>query len=311
MSRRVSVDLDPSRLTREAVHALRVNSDSDNVWLPLERHSRDALAPVVVRDADGQVVPRLTGLETSRAVASGLVRLFGLLVDGHPDSSTPGTPIHQMNTSALRSRWLIESAIVRLVESSPTSAPATGLPPATSATKPTDPDQIRRTALSVVNQVAASATPFAQLLKSAASEYFLVAQVRIDAGETFLDYEAPLLRARAKPRLARYLSASWLPIPSSEFTVRYDSMVPRGVDSYHITIEVPAEILLRRFTVSSDADQPIVDELKDDLAVLQKAMSSTPASPDKIHELELQRIASRIAELGDGATQTYPHIVPT
>src|SRR4051794_32060160 len=68
LSRTVSLDLDLRKLTARQRRSLGVHevigerADADarpQLWVPISRHSREDLAPVVVRNASDDVVPRL------------------------------------------------------------------------------------------------------------------------------------------------------------------------------------------------------------------------------------------------------------
>ena len=287
-ARKVSLDLNLESIPEDMKDALR-DPGSSSIWLPLERHARDALAPTVVRDADGRVIPRRTGLETTRALAAGLLRLLRTLMESHPDSRRSGTSLFKVLRTHFRARWLLEAAILRVVEAGSISNPSvsTELRP---SLKDDEPEEIRRLACETLRLVGDVDSPFYQLVMSTALQYFLVALVPETTKRVFLEFDAPLLPTRTRHE-------SWLPLSKSEFTISYDSIVPRGVDSYHVTVSVPQEIYIRRFALTSDADTSFVNELCGDLEATATYIQGNPAGHNKLVELELQSIVSRLAEL--------------
>jgi hypothetical protein len=90
LGRVVSFDIDLRDLTAQQRRTLQVHERADladsrsstpsspgkRLWVPISRHSREDLAPVVVRDAIGSVVPRLTQTAVTSAVIAGVTWLF-------------------------------------------------------------------------------------------------------------------------------------------------------------------------------------------------------------------------------------------
>jgi hypothetical protein len=138
--------------------------------------------------------------------------------------------------------------------------------------------------------------PFARLLQLAARQYILVAQLGLDRPRRFLTWDAPLLPAQHRPAPLQTLAKNLLPV-NREFVVEYETEIPRSVKAYHLTLEVRQEISVRRFLLSSDVDDEFVEVLAQDLeAVAERAASL--GTHHKLLELEMQGIASRLAELG-------------
>jgi hypothetical protein len=299
MERRMGIDLDLTEIDRDTKKALaRTHNGTDTrIWVPLERHSRGALSSVVVRDQAGVVVPRLTGREASHAIGAGLARLFRMLVSTHPDLADPSSSLYLSATTRQRSLWLCEAAILGLAERGelPDMEPPSHVVPTGRNTAAGD---VRALALKVAASIAPVGSAFAQLLDVAASEYVLVAAVRGDLDALYVEYEAPLLPAVSKKRFAGLMSASWFPLASSEFTLQYDLLVPRGVDSYHLNLQVAPEIIVRRFVLSGASDEPAVNQIVRDIESAAADLAANPEEKSKIQELELQSIAGRIAEIG-------------
>jgi hypothetical protein len=327
LERTVGLDLDLTVLTRNQIDTLQPRLGDHGVpagaalarpfvWVPIARHRRQDVTPVLVRDATDAVLPRLTHHEVTRRVAAGLIRLFRLLLATNPDTTLPGHPLHDLRHEHNRSRWLIEHAVLRLVDDGASghlrdvtglSGDAT-LAPVPRGTSPgasiarargTDSYSIRaRAAAGLELLLGDSNHPFPQLLDVAAGEYLLVVLVPRVADRCFLTYDAPLLPARSPGRSSlRALAKDVLPT-NREFTVEYSATVPRAVRSYHVTVDVPEEVFVRRFTVSSDVDAPVVDGLTHDIEAVAGGYDELSRASGKLMELELQAIASRLAELG-------------
>ncbi len=93
------------------------------------------------------------------------------------------------------------------------------------------------------------------------------------------------------------LVQSLLPV-NREFVVEYETAIPRSVGAYHLTVEVNEEVNVRRFVMSSDVDDDFVQTLTQDVEMLAEASADQAAPHRKLLELELQGIASRLAEVG-------------
>lgn len=326
LERSVSLDLDLAVLTRSQIDTLQPRLGEHGlaagaalarpfVWVPIARHRRQDVTPVLVHDAAGAVLPRLTHHEITRRIAAGLIRLFRLLLATNPDTTLPGHPLHDLRHEHNRSRWLLEHAMLRLVDDGAsghlrdvtslaqdaTLAPVPRAPtPEASITRArgTDSYSIRMRAAEGIKMLFPDAAhPFPQLLDIASSEYLVVVLVPRLAERCFVTYEAPLLPARRPAGSARALAKSLLPV-NREFTVEYSATVPRAVRSYHVTVDVPDEVRVRRFVVSSDVDTPVVEGLRRDIGAVADVWKSLQLEGAKLLELELQTIASRLAELG-------------
>lgn len=323
MARSVSLDVDIAGLSLQQRLVLAASGGETlgelpgrladrALWVPVSRYSRSDLAPVVVRDAAGQVVPRMTHRETKRASVAGFLRLFGMLVEAHLASTESTTPVHELEDH-LRSRWLIEVAIAELVD----SGSVVPVPPAPVAeggrglTLAGDPayTAIRQRALDALDALLEPADhPFEQLVHVASRQYPLVVLLAADQPRQFLTWEAPLIPAvRPRSRGRRLLRAA-LPV-NREFVVEYATTLPRAVQSYHVTVEVSEEIHVRRFLLSSNVDEPFLTRVVEDLRAIatdlpalsrgdERPDGATTSPPVKLAELELQGVASRMAELG-------------
>ncbi|MBB4908249.1 hypothetical protein [Actinophytocola algeriensis] len=299
MARTVSIDINMNVLTADQKWALRTDpgADSpDSVWLPVARHSRTAQASFVVRDSAGNVVPRTTQVETARALIHGLCRAFRMFLTSDPRTEDREELLHGIKHTLNRSRWLIEATIAAMVTG---GRPRLGaLPPSPpDNVRPTDSDIIREKAATAVTQLFEPDSPFLRLLDIASSEYLLVVAMPAQRAQTFIRYDAPVIPALSKHLRPRNTFARWVGV-RHEFTVRYTTLIPRAVNSYHVTAEVPQEIQVRRFFLTTDVDSPALRSLVADMRAVADSYDNLRAVAPKLLELELQGIASRLAEFG-------------
>jgi hypothetical protein len=300
MARTVSVDINMNVLTDDQRWALRTdpgNEKPTSVWLPVSRQSRDDQASFVVRDGAGNVVPRTTQVENGRALTHGLCRAFRMFLTSDRRVEDPKELLHGIRYSLNRSRWLIEATIAAMVTDGRQGISALPPPPADSG-RATDSDIIREKAVTAVTQLFEPDSPFLRLLDIASSEYLLVVAMPTDQAQSFIQYEAPVIPARSKHMHPRNtMLARWVSV-RHEFTVRYATLIPRAVNSYHVTAEVPSEIQVRRFFLTTDVDSPALDSLVADMRAVADNYDNVRAVAPKLLELELQGIASRLAEFG-------------
>jgi hypothetical protein len=313
MSREISVDVDLDLISGRLRDTLMVpggaapGGGGASLWVPVSRYSRRDLAPVVIRDSSGEVVPRLTHRDANRVTAAAFVKLLFMLINAHDEVATPASPIHQLRHTHQRSRWLIEAAIAELLTvGSPvgqrlhTPLDHATLPSAGARTGGSR--SVRDLALAGLDALFPAEggdqlmVPFARLLQLATRQYILVAQLDLDRPRRFLTWEAPLLPAQHRPAPLQTLKKNVLPV-NREFVVEYETEIPRSVKAYHLTLEVRQEISVRRFLMSSNVDDEFVEVLAQDLESVAGRAARLGGHP-KLLELEMQGIASRLAELG-------------
>jgi hypothetical protein len=299
MARSVSIDVNMNVLTPEQLHALRADPTQESrpaaVWIPVARQSRTDLAPVVVRDAGGEVVPRLTQVETAQALIHGMSKAFRMFLNSDQRTEDPENLLHDIRHGLNRSRWLIEATIANMID---TGGRQSGPVPGRSTRhRATDSDSIRDKAAQAVELLFPDDSAFLRLLDIAASQYLLVAQVHTNKTQAFLRYDAPVMPARDRELRGRATIARWNWF-RHEFSVRYATVIPRAVNSYHVTLEVPPEIQIRRFFLTSDVDAPALRSLVNDMRAVADSYDDLHEVSPKLLELELQGIVSRLAEFG-------------
>ena len=349
MRRSLAMDLDLGVLTSRQRQALDVRSfgspapeaglegpvpgAQDRLWLPVAWRSRDHIGPVVIHDEDGAVVPRLTGEATWAAMSAGLTRLLKDQVAAAALALRPG---ERPAVLGLQSRWLLERAIVVLVERGLTAAWGRMAELAEAAPRDGDPfdgdpfdgdpfdgdgdgdgdedrdgdegpGAVRARALAYLRGLtAATAAEFTHLLDLAAREQLLVAMVPAATSRPHLRFDGAPIPVVAAPHRLRVRPRDLLPV-NREYTVEYRTEVPRRVAGYHLTIEVPEEIRVRRFMLTTDADEIAIDHLTRDLTRIARwTTSRSDAGADgagdpgpwaALEEGELQDAMARVASV--------------
>ena len=229
----------------------------------------------MVKDAGGNVVPRLTSVAATNAIIAGVTRLFRIQAVSQI-AEVMGDDETLSREEDHRARWLVELAIAHLIQHGRH---------ANKAQAPTDlpADRIRRRADQYLRLMKDDqAQHFADLLTAASQEYFLIVMLPEEQSHQFLTCEAPLIPAVRSSSGRRRALWSILPV-STEFTVDYTTLIPRAVDSYHVTMDVPEEIDVRRFILLSNADRPAVE----DLGRRIKAVAAKATEPDADHDESL------------------------
>lgn len=277
MARRVEIDVDLARLPPEKVAALTIekhrSADEPALWVPVARHRRDAVGPVVPRDGTEAAVPRMTTRETNRLLASALVRVFRDLSRdrGHATTAADGE-------DTVAARWLVESAILALVQDGRRHWPE----------EPPVPPVDRTPSLALMDLPPG----FYDLLHTVTTEQVLVVRLPARRHQTRIAYQAPELGAVARRRVSRpgrYLSAR-------EFTVSYVTTIPADVDSFHVTLVVPEHMEVRRMVMGTDADGDAVAILERDVRDHARYFPDAPG--DGLAAFEYLSIRARMEELG-------------
>jgi hypothetical protein len=306
MTRSVAVDINLARLTGAQRKALRASPhDTDekpkSIWLPLGRTARTDLAPIQVRDSAGAVLTTITHRATVRALGQGLRRAFMIWLDSNPEAHRSGHELQKLRHTLYRSSWLIEAALTNLVENGEYANTHHQSVPDVGVTRSV---QIRQTAHDAVDILFDTpGNPFLSLLEMVSSEHLLVVEVDASQDHAVLRYDAPVLPAlESDTQGSRYAKRRWrLPSWASlehEFTVKYETVIPRAVNSYHATVEVPEELRVRRLLMTSDNDGHAVRQLVGDMHALAKHYHLLAADAPDVLEMELQAVVSRAAELG-------------
>ena len=307
--------------------AREMRTPEAGVWIPVARLNRVDLAPVIMRDATGAVAPRLTTEAVTRVLSAGLSRLLKLMLasqaieDAAPRPDLP-TPREQRATLDPQARWLIERAMAAMIASGVVDSP--GGRPASPDCQADSTDEftnrivrVRRQAEAYLDDLErkepARAAELGYLLDVASTEQFLVVRLPVDIAQHQLSYDAPPVPEKSPGRkfIARFVART-----VHGYRVSYATQIPRGISSFHVTIEVPEELRTREFLLTTAASQPAVLGLADDLEFLAK-VAETPAGPrSPVFLADLNDVMARAASLirirlGQAARYTSSFVVPS
>jgi hypothetical protein len=296
MSREIDVDIDLGLLSEEkrdelTFHTVRPSQQAF-LWIPVARHPRSSLGPIGLTDGTGALITRVSSTETNRLLASGAIRLLAMLAQSSPDDRS-----RQDYTSDRLARWLLQAALITLVQE--------GRQDHATAVREEEALKVRARAEAILRGIlqVGHAEPrhtFLDLVQMLTRDQVVVAEFPPDLGRTRVSYRAPELRATPRPRL------SWLTDRPGEFRFRYDTRVPGDVDSFHVRLEVPGELEIRRFVVVSEADQRAALVLRADVGRLRHHVDPRTTGPALVGmrlpdpallSYELRSIRSRLAEL--------------
>lgn len=324
LTRQFSLDIDMTRLAERDFLALapigRWNAtqerydEAEHTWLPVASQTRSDLAPIIVTDGDGRVLPRMPAGDVAMAMAAALVRLFDLLLRpaiqraeselarAPKGSLTPAQEdekrLHEavaLLGESVKSVHLTQAALRRLVVEG-----WSGLRGAPGASNSITNDTVRIgdeavEGLSALADRSAGQSfgAFLELLNFCIESYPLMVLMPRTALPGYLKFEVPSISA----------STSWLKetaqvaTPVRNFPVTYWTQASRATDSFHATLQVDDQLKVRRLVASSDFDQPHVERLVSDMEGLAVRYDSLEKAASEILENELQSIAERLASL--------------
>lgn len=268
------------------------------IWVPVARISRTSTAPVDIRDAAGDRLPRLTEHETSTLLASGLYRLLRGILDSLPDAAAD-TELMRLLSRAHEAEWLIQVAMERLLTERrrPEPAPARNPPEGTVEGQGA---RLRSLALRVLAKYDEELADYFELFDIALDNDLLIVALDADTDEHLLTYETPLHVDPDLPprrRTARLLSSG-----ATGYYLEYRSHISPGIPAYHLVVETEPGVAIRRMYLSTDADARAVAMLRADLAVLAPRLAAERTAPgergaNKILELQMQTTLRLLAEL--------------
>jgi hypothetical protein len=286
------------------------------IWVPIARHSRGDLASVEVRNGKDEVMVRLSDDAIKAALSGGLTRLFKaqLTTRLRSDSS------HGLTPADLLSRYLFERAIAHCVHHgvrprSATDSPTSGveswngaglLPTATEqepgALSPEEILNIRKQARSYLEELQdRHRQEFLGLLAMASEEQFLVVLLPALPSQVHLHYVAPPMPTDSRTSPVARRIRNLLPL-NREYTVEYETQMPRTINSYHVSLAVPEEIKVRHFLLSSDIDASFVAAVRLDLIRLAGTVpldENDPGPMSAVWEDELVNLLTRISALAE------------
>lgn len=342
IERSVTVDVDLSQLSADQLRVLTQANASEYVvgpaatfiWLPIARHTSGVPSANVAVAANGEPLPRMTSSDSRTLIASGLVSLFRMLVESHPDTRVQDTALYSLLNSNNRARWLLESVISHYTMSAAGQGPqevlrasdnaprrqsslAVGRSNQSDQTVNLDSDafvirtQARR-ALSVLtspSQDSELQSPFMVLLETAAKSEVLTVLADTRNVLNQITYRAPRIPAnRTRNGVHRWFRA--LAPQSGTFHGSIELTIPPNLRSHHVRLEVDEELFLSRMIMTTHVDMETIGRLQSACAALADKtlqgdisrveamrMSLGGTTDRKLLELELQSLAHGISEV--------------
>lgn len=343
MDRDLSFDIETASLSVDQRSALSASFPVDGahsgdtergLWVPVARQARQDVGSLIVRGSDGSVLPRMTDVDIQRRVAAGLIQVFRMLAEAHPDAQQKGTALHALRTSNNRARWLIESAILQSVFVNRSigseaiqlaSGYAQKSSPHDSGSELLDTDslQIRGQAQAALEAVVGSISsehPLLALIDLASESDMLVVMIPTSNVPHHVQYRAPRLPAIKLRRGAQHWLRKFIP-QTAAFRGEFNTTIPRGIRSYHLNLITDDEVFVSRFVLSTDVDSQLLSEVVEECDALAapssegnqsrlmslRSASSTPggAEPHKLLEQELQGMAARISDLSARRSEDF------
>lgn len=152
------------------------------------------------------------------------------------------------------------------------------------AKEATDAGAIRSKAEAVVRAVFRENGSFPRMLDIVAREHLLVVEIPADQSQLTVQYDVRGALETSTRRRSRF---------RREFTVSYRTVIPRAVDTYDVTVEMPEGIQIRRFFLATGGDRAEVLSLAEEMrAIADRYQRLEKASP-KLLQLELHGITTR------------------
>ncbi len=311
MARAIDIDVDIDGMPEGKEIALRPGGESAStqapLYVPIARHPRESLGPVVLRDGNGNSLPRLTSRTTNRLLAAGMIRLFRTLAsaDGGPQSLRGGD---------LVPTWLIEAAILALIEDGRRDWPVIRHGTSMAAARKTAIDALPSLFTNDITPLTQAMweTPpvkgsypgkaprsgdsphaFYKLLNALTADQFIIAVLPPNPRQVRISYDAPELRGNFRPAIRRIF------LPTRDFTMDYETRIPADVDSFHVSIRVPSALEVRRFLMTSDADTGATTAVLYDIENLAHLIEKTAADERRslLTRSERAGVSSRLDEI--------------
>lgn len=291
LTRRVSLEIDMATLSpaRRAVLAKDPLSGGtrQQLWVPLARQPRAAAGLVRVTDGDGRALHTMSARQVETAMSLGLRRAFNVYLEAPQDTDEDTERVARVRDTLHRSRWLIEATIASVVANGMGEHRESPLP--VLAREATDAGAIRGRAEAVVRAIFRENGSFPRMLDIVAREHLLVVEFPVDQLQSTVQYDV---------RGALETSTRRRTMFRREFTVSYRTVIPRAVDTYDVTVEMPEGIQIRRFFLATAGDRAEVRSLAADMRATADRYGQLGEASQKLLQLELHGIASRLAELG-------------
>lgn len=279
------------------------------IWVPICRIDRRLAPPVQIQTQAGISLPTLTRSESSLLFGPALYRIIRNILQVSRTLDTSGK-ISKLLDRENEARWLLQQSIVSLVAE---RAPATR----------------RRTHDRYANLGRASAgrqrgllkeclrfledsgqiQRFLELLNIAMNDQIVIVAIDPTVAECQLSYQLPVVRADDTANLTnrwsqlRKKSTKYLrSVTNSEFVASYQTVIPPGIESYHLSASVTDGSDVIAAVLQVDSGSTEIANLSQDLRYLagQKEQFDNRALTDaetKLAEYHLQKAVKSLAEL--------------
>lgn len=212
------------------------------IWTPVARLSRQAVAPIDIRDSGGTRLPRLTQLEMAIPLASGMYRLLRGTLGSIPDAQST-TSLGKLLHRADNSRWLLQSAMQALFISRAGPSQAADAP-VTPRTAHGSNHRYREFLTTVLKQYGDALDPFYNLLDVALSDYLLIVGLPQPSEHHLLTYEMPPLAK--PPKHKGRVAQAFRQRMRGRYEVEYKTYVPPSLRSYHLVAETDPTLKMRQ-----------------------------------------------------------------
>lgn len=270
------------------------------LWVPMARLPRRAVSAVDVYGASGEKLPRLSQLETSRLIASGLYRLLRGILASDEHAQSPKQDLSGFLFRWHEPRWLVQRSLVTLLTERDHPAEPFTLPPS-EGTVPGYGKQCRDMALKILDDYGHLLVEYAELLTVAVRDYLLVVGVDDTVDEHRLRYETPLhVNEIPQTRFPR-LTEQWKRLRAGHrgYFAQYETSIPATLKSYHLVVGTAPEVDVARMFLSTDADHLQTENIAADLTSIAAKLDASPTEPSlrKLLELQVQTVLRTLAEL--------------
>jgi hypothetical protein len=204
-------------------------------WLPLARVSRVSSPPVRVLDSGGEPLPTLIRPESSELFAPAIYRLFRQALES---KSAIGSSNRAKNLIEVEheSRWLLQQAVIELTTG---KAPAMQLSDhaRTPGTAPATGAKRREYLLETLRELNddGDLTEVLRLLQIVVDEQILIAAVDSSRSDHELTYILPIAAAHDQTDPIPQWRPWHLPRRTGDYLIQYETVIPSGVKSYHLT----------------------------------------------------------------------------
>lgn len=317
MSRRISIDLDISRIPSTELEILEVPKPEGEVnkrfWVPVSRHRRSDLAPVSVVDPTGSQLPRMSYRGSLALIAAGILRIFRMLLDNEREVAGSSSALDRALKLGNRSVWCLERAILEFIhvggpggyrdlrelsdrfeKQAAADDKTTAQISAWRSRQKLDheSERVRERAIAILDELFPQPDdPFLDLLDLAAQDYFLVIATPANPALTSVSYEAPLLKAEEPPtnlsQQLRLRLAANLP-RGRDYSFEYSTMIAPHLRSFHLSLEVDSDVKINNLVLVTDEDHGELNAIVAGLKATADAIERAGIKPEAIQSANFQ-----------------------